>query len=95
MAASGEAPAHFVCRDADWQRDVAGSPIFMPVDDFLQASAMPLTNLSDRLPVSRSPAHALPDRGNARRLKARVLRKPPCIGVLSHEPYLSSVLEPR
>lgn len=99
MATSGEAPAYPVCRAAGWQRNVAGYssfvPVLLPVDDFLQASAIPLTNPPDRLPVTRSPAHLLPDRGNACRLKARVLRKPSCIGALSHESYLSSVLELR
>lgn len=93
MAADEEAPTRHACMDASWQVNAAGSPIRVPIDNPLRASArLPLDGPAGSF-ASRSPAHFLSDRDNAPRLRTRVPRNLPCTGALSHEPYLSSLLE--
>ena len=94
MAASGGVPTWCARKDASWQASSAGVSVPVPIDSCRQANRPFL--LGDPLgsPALRSSAHLLLDRGNLRRCGARVLRSYPCTGALSHESYLSSVLEP-
>jgi hypothetical protein len=102
MAPVGWLPTLFTRKDARWQEQSAGHADAMPCDVPLHVNATLLRRLRRLLSdLSRSlssrPSHEallLPDRGNASRLPARVLRSHPCIGASSHEPYLSTVLEP-